>query len=306
MDTILLKKRILRTLQFFAAQHMAVTLLELHRYLVGEQGIVKEPESKDLNLSEYSNLQLTMGRLLVPLQSLVEEGVVVCKLGFYALALDEQLIQNRWRGYCFGVWREKRIRKFVRLLGYIPFVRGVALAGSQALGLEREESDIDLLVITKPSWVWFPRTLVTAYFQIFGVRRHTTYTANRFCLNHYIAGPKRMHTGRSWYTALEYAKLRPLFGLGEIYAFQKNNEDWVRTFFPNIIFGHAKPEAQKALQRVLEFVFNNFFGKSLEQIFERLQKPRIRTEEPYVIVEADELSFHPESKQDALLRAFLK
>ncbi|MBL8031345.1 MAG: nucleotidyltransferase domain-containing protein [Candidatus Doudnabacteria bacterium] len=289
----MLEERILKTLRFFNIQKYAVTLLELHRFLIALSG----PETA-------VRPSVSPAEVLQGLESLRQAGKVAQQNGYYTLAGQEALFDLRWRGYRYGVWREKIIRRTMKGLACVPFVRGVALAGSQALGLQKAESDIDLLVITEPKWLWLPRTLVTAYFQILGIRRHGTNIANRVCLNHYLSGPKAMIVGHNWYTALEYSKLRPLVGAAFVAQFQERNRKWVCSLFPHAVPVRTSAVARPIAQGLAERVLTNAFGRYIERVLGNWQGKRIHKDEPHIIVEADELSFHPKSKQDALLEEF--
>lgn len=302
-----LELRITKTLQLFALQSTALTLLELWKFLVRDAAEFESSTSTHGELVEIpvlENRTVSIAEIVKVLGLLVIRGEVVENFGYYTIKAHGEILKKRWQGYSHGVWREKRIRKFSKGLAYIPFVRGVALAGSQALGLERAESDVDVLIITLPGWLWLPRTLITAYFQFLGIRRHGTYIANRVCLNHYISAPKRMLQGRNWYTAIEYGKLRPLSGVYWVANFQYANLDWMRIFFPNIDSVPSGTDVTNKTQKLSELALTFLGGRFLERIFGQWQSKRIHKNEPHIIVAEDELSFHPQSKQDGLLEAF--
>lgn len=287
----MLEERIIKTLRLFGIQKYAVTVLEVYRFLV-------------LDGNAETEQTVTVAEVFMTLDRLQQTGKVVQKHGYHTLAGHEELFDLRWRGYRYGVWREKIIRRTMKGLAYVPFVRGVALAGSQALGLQKEGSDIDLLVITEPKWLWLPRTLVTAYFQVLGIRRYGNKVANRVCLNHYLSGSKAMSAGHNWYTALEYGKLRPLVGAAAVSRFQEVNAQWMHNFFPHAVPIKAFTATQPFAQKLLEKLCTNAFGMYLERTLGSWQGKRIHKDELHIIVEADELSFHPKSKQDALLEEF--
>jgi predicted nucleotidyltransferase len=300
----MLKKRIISTLHFFDLQDYPLTLLELHRFLLADLDSLNldhqgEIGTFDLELQE----KISVDQILACLEN--ECRVEVKNLqGFYFLAGRQEIISLRLKNYYYGIQREKLIKKYIRGLRHLPFVTGVALAGSQAMGQEKESSDIDLLIITNPRFMWLARTLVTAYFQILGKRRHGLKIQNRFCLNHYLAGPKKITQFRNFYTAHEYLKLRSLvYGQG-INSFQKNNS-WINYFFPNAEFMEPDPGSQTKLQQTLEKLLSGSFGKWLEQKLQNWQLPKIR-QEKFILVSQDELSFHPDSKQQALLLQFIK
>lgn len=292
-----MQDRILKTLKFFELQGVSPTLLELHRFLLAASAEVEEAGG---GLSQT----VPLSEVLQSVSSLVLSGEVANFHGHYALKKNESQIREFWLGHIFGSKRERRLAFYSRGLKYIPFLRGVALAGSQALGLQKKDSDIDLLVITKPQFMWLCRTLVTFYFHVLGVRRYGKHIADRFCLNHYLAGAKDLSAFRNLYTALEYGKLRPIVGDKAIFDFQQKNVNWIKDVFPNwqpIVLGQEK---SPFLQRALEFVLNNKFGKWLDGLLCKIEKPRIDLSEKHIVVEEDELSFHPGSKQDFILPNF--
>lgn len=307
--TNMLKQRILSTLRFFDLQDYPLTLLELERFLVAGaeelekyadgQGEIKE-EVSDLTRSTKISANEILKCLEVECLSEVENY-----LGFYYLIGRRGIAVQRLDNYFFGIKREKLIKKYILGLRRIPFVRGVAIAGSQALGQQKENSDIDLLIITHPQFLWLGRTLVTAYFQILGKRRHGLKIANRFCLNHYLAGPKRITSLRNLYTASEYLKLRPLVYNHSVWSYQWENKEWLNAFFPNAAIVEPEKGRQSKVQQSLEKILASRFGLWLEQILKNWQLPRIR-QEKFIVVENDELSFHPQSKQKDLLASFFE
>lgn len=301
----MLKQRILETLRFFALQEIGATLFEIHTFLVAPSDAVHLSATGELVVPVDLEF-VSLYEVSLAVDELVTEREVVQVSGYYALAGHEMYITARWRGYYFGIQRERRIARFARMLQYIPFIDGVALAGSQALGHERAGSDIDLLIFTKNPYIWLPRTLVTAYFQIFGIRRHGALITNRFCLNHYISHPKTIKAGRNWYTAFEYSKLRPLVGEYVVRAFQSENLDWLKTFFPNVQFAVDMTIRRSVLQSFLEKIINASVGQFIEQRLGAWQVKRIRLNDPHTLALSDELFFSPHSKEDKILEGFLK
>lgn len=304
----MLKNRILSTLKFFDLQDYPLTLLELRRFLIAP--------AEELNLQTDKNGEMLANSREAAVATVLADEILNCLendcqnevkniYGFYYLTGRENLVKQRLDNYFYGIKREKLIRKFINGLRHVPFVRGVALAGSQAMGQQKEASDIDLFIVVCPGYMWLARTLITGYFQALGKRRYNQNIANRFCLNHYVMGPKEMTSLKNLYTASEYLKLRPLIYEHSIWQFQKINENWLKAFFPN--FSLTKPAAgrQSLAQKIFEIILNNAFGRRVNEALKSWQLPKIRTEK-FIVVEEDELSFHPESKQQGLLADFYK
>lgn len=303
----MLTSRIIFTLKFFDLQDLPLTLIELYVFLLSDPVEIKQAvnENWDITQDMQPSTLVTIDELLTCLEHDCKDEVT-CEKGFYCLRGREALIDKRLDNYMYGIQRERLIRKFIGGLRYLPFIRGVALAGSQAFGQQKLQSDIDLLIITEPGFLWLGRTLVTGYFQIIGKRRHGAAIANRFCLNHYIAAPKEVVEYKNLYTASEYIKLRPLIFSDVVRRFQFNNKQWITSLFPNVEFLKIGAERQSSMQAWLEKIFTNRFGFWLEKKLKSWQLPKIRTDEKFIVVKDDELSFHPMSKQQHLLQKFFQ
>lgn len=302
----MLAARVVNTLRFFDLQKLPLTAFEIYTYLIADVETLKTKVDERFELKAHATIAtpaVHFDTVLTQLYILTREEKIICKNGFYALPGKEQHIVDRQRNYLHGLHRERLVRRFLVPTKYIPFVRGIALAGSQALGQQRTTSDIDLLIITDSNHMWIARTLLSAWFHILGVRRHGKKIANRFCLNHYLANPREVDAERNLYKAMEYTKLRPVVRAEGIYAFQKANEQWIQQFFPNVSFDQKVTEKPSRLQRFLEKIFLSEAGTWLEATLEDMQLKRIQQDQ-FVFVREDELSFHPGSKHEVLLKDF--
>ncbi|MCC7356328.1 MAG: hypothetical protein IT410_01775 [Candidatus Doudnabacteria bacterium] len=305
----MIQERIVSTIRFFDLQGLPLTMLEVYKYLVVQPQLLKEKldDSYELISENQPGHVVSFDTTLVALNDLVTSGRLEQSHGHFFLPGKKFLVVERLRNHVYGIARERRIKKWGRYLKYIPFVRGVGLVGSQALGQERSGSDIDLFLFTDSKFLWTARTLVTGYFQMLGVRRHGKKITNRFCLNHYVAGAKKIEHGKNLYTALEYVKLRSLTSSSLVSEF-KNQNLWIYTFFPNAfrINSFAVLGSERSnFQKFSEYLFTNSLGEWFERILSQVQMKRIR-QEKYIVVEPDELSFHPQSKEAELLQAYFK
>jgi len=304
----MLKNRIISTLRFFDLRDYPLTLLELHQFLLPEMEELKSIIDGQYEIKNSSELINTAKVPIDEIFSCLENECsqeVQNEKGFYYLSNRQEIVQKRLENYLFGIKREHLIKKYAFGLRHIPFVRGVGLAGSQAMGQQKESSDIDLLIIIAPGFLWLTRILVTAYFQILGLRRYGRHIANRFCLNHYLVGPKKIQQLKNIYTAGEYLNLRAIVYPQVVYEFQNQNYGWLNAFYPNAEMLKPAPEKNSFCQRIFEKAFSNKFGQWLEKNLKKIQLLRIR-KEPYILAEDDELSFHPNSKQQELLGQFFK
>ncbi len=302
----MLSNRIIETIRFFDLQDYPLTSFEVHKYLIADAVQLETRLDGNYELlpdQVPSGAMVQMDTVQSQLDVLSELGEIVMHDGFYTLPESARLVPLRLKNYLFGIKRERLIWRYLKFTAHIPFVRGISLAGSQALGLQRSTSDIDLLIITDPKHLWVARTLLTIYFHVFGVRRYGKKITNRFCLNHYLATIREVDAERNLYKAMEYTKLRPVVYPQATHAFQQANEQWIKLFFPNVSFPKKVNWPQTTLQKYLEKIFLNKFGAWFEQKLEHWQLGRIK-QGKFIFVREDELSFHPESKHEKLLHGF--
>ena len=286
-----LKKSILSTLALFAAQDQAVTLLELQKSLVRAREEQTSPG-------------------LLQLENFIAEEMgdeVVGRGGLYALADFSHTIKMRADKYLSTTRLFKKAERFARGLRHLPYVRAAAISGSSAQMNARDSSDIDLFIIVEPGHIFTARFLVSAYFQILGMRRYGTKITSRFCLNHYVTVGAMLPDDHTLYTAMLYSSFLSLFGSGYIKDFWQRNLAWISQFFlqaslpQSHVLEHA-PEAASSIARAGETLLIPLSG-FLEKFLGRLQKKRIH-ESRFVVVSERELAFHPDSKGQRILESY--
>src|SRR3989344_7692982 len=273
----MLKNSIFRTLAFFDAQDLPLTLLEVQNYLSGAD--------QKISVSLTDIQQCIAGEL---------HGRVEHSRGLYFLKGRENLVRLRTKRYPEALQRFRKAKQYLWGLRFMPYVRGVAISGSQALLNNTETSDIDLFIITRKNRIWITRALVSLYFQILGQRRHGSKIQSRFCLNPYIASDTEITDDRNLYTAVEYARLLPVLGEREFQKFWKENQ-WTLEYLQtraleqsNEFFHFRFSRLQKILETVLDFTVARLLNYSLGLY----QKNRI-TVRSHILISDCELSFHP-------------
>lgn len=301
----MLRERILFTLKFFDLQHTPLTLLQLRDFLFNEPELIRA--SVDQNFEIVNSRQplpaISEAQIVESLANDLSDQVEFDR-GYYCLCGKKELIQQYFETMIFRQRREQLIARFISFLRFIPFVRGVAVGGSQTLGQSKANSDIDLLIILDANFLWLGRLLVTGYFQLTGHRRHGQKIANRFCLNHYLAGSREVLSERDPYNAMEYLRLQPKVFPETIASFVAQNLFWIQQFFPNARIPTVSNQSQPKFQLFLEKLFLNSFGRWLNQRLGLWQMTRIMRGTPAVANDT-ELSFHSRPRKlDFLTKVF--
>jgi len=225
--------------------------------------------------------------------------------GFYFLPGRDALVDTRQEKYKISLQRFRKCRRVLGFLRYFPYLRSVAVSGSQAILNSNPSSDIDLFFIVKKNRIWLARALASFYFQILGQRRHGRYIADRFCLNHYVREGILLSSDRNLYTAVIYTNLLPVLGHEELAQFWRNNS-WIGDFLHSPRTPERVPFFNfhfSPLQRFFEVILDLTVGWPLNYIAAVYQKRRIRLEE-HIIVSDEELSFHPGSRGQKVLKKF--
>ena len=285
----MLAEAIYKTVQYFDIQDHALTVLDISKFLLRIEGL----EDRQFSLQE----------ILMELEGVLQDRIEEYR-GFFFLKGRKVLVAKRLENNFYATPRLKRAKRILPWLRHVPYVRAVSIGGSEALSNSKEGSDIDLLVITKPGRIWLTRIFVTTYFQILGMRRHGTHIANRFCLNHYLAGSQTLQEDQNLYTAVEYASQIPYLGNDLLQEFHRKNE-WIRQYLAQPVFVSRQTMGFSITQRFFEFLLNNPVGNLLEHVAGILQRKKIKPQE-HIIVSDTELSFHPGSKGRQVLSKFAR
>ncbi|MCL5435624.1 MAG: nucleotidyltransferase domain-containing protein, partial [Patescibacteria group bacterium] len=234
-------------------------------------------------------------------------GSIISASGLYALSGFERTLEMRPEKYIRTAKLFKRAMRYAAGLRHLPYVRAAAVSGSTAQVNAGPDSDIDLFIIVAPRHVYTARFLVSAYFQLLGMRRYSQKIPGRFCLNHYVAESMRLPGDHTIYTASQYSSFLSLFGASYIRDFWRKNLDWISDFLLSSslpephAFEHSEdsPSWVSKLFEVLLFPASGI----LEKFLRWLQKRRIR-ESQFVVVSEQELAFHPESKGQRILARY--
>jgi hypothetical protein len=199
-----------------------------------------------------------------------------------------------------------------------PFAEGIILTGSMNLFNCVPQSDFDLLIIAQKNKIWSTRLFVMALSEIFGSRRKTGKTKNRFCLNCFVSQENLEISGkakpRNFYSAQEYARAKLLIQKDEkiFEKFQEHNS-WIHQFLN--IYPWPGSESQKlkeiktisALSKFIEFILSANFGEWLEKKLGEWQSRRINLKlrpgpSDQIHIDPSCLIFHPNSKSFEVMR----
>ena len=331
----LLEKSILATIAYYDVLNYPMTGFEVYKYLINPSHIIAQSKTTQA-LSLESLIQPILIDVLKGLESKNLKNFIEEKNGLYGLrkiksseeskqAYIDNLIKTRINRQKISDQKWKKARKIVKWFELIPYLKAVFISGSLALDNAKEQSDIDLLIITKHKRIWTVRFLVTLFAHIMGKRRHGKKTADRICLNHYITDESLKIGFPSLYNAQTYAHLVPIIEnkKGIYKEFQKAN-NWINDYIAFYPASSADRQIKQSFdQRLIkdkkffrgiakfqEVILNTFLGNILEKILALFQKMIIKRhqtkekKEGRVIADDFQLEFHPASPEKEVIREY--
>lgn len=308
-----LESSILGTIIYYNNLGQPLTSFEVYKYLI-------KPKNRS-RLTQVLNNGYGFLEVWKCLEkSLYLKEFIQHKNGLYFLIGKESLIHQRIVKNRIAIKKWKRVKRTVKILQIVPFLKMIVVSGSLAVNNTRKKSDIDLLIIAKHKRIWLTRTLITLIIQILGSRRHKKLTANRFCLNHYITDESLNIPFQSLYNAQTYARL--------VLIHQKDNEDffarfqksntWLKEYLFN--YGEQKINLHTVknnailikIAKFFEYILEGYIGDILEKTLGIYQSYRI-SRDPLtakiggrVAFNDNQLEFHPDSPELKIINSYNK
>jgi hypothetical protein len=241
-DLSALQRAILLTVLYSDLFDYPLTEDELHRYLVAPYPV--ERAFKEA-------LQDLMGPHLTRVQE------------FLTLSGREHIVEVRRQRQQIGKERWSSAARYARWLRYVPFVRMVAVCGSQAAGNARPDADVDFFLITAPGRLW-----TVQVYSMF-LRRIASWLSVRVCPNYFLTLDSLEVEPRNLYHAREIAQAVPLWGDLAYIRFLDANR-WIEQFLPNVSFANDRRDRlvdapRPRLARGFEWLLGGRLGHVLER-----------------------------------------
>ncbi len=182
----------------------------------------------------------------------------------------------------------EKINKFWKLYKSLPFISEIFLCNSISFNSLKEDSDIDIFIITKRNKLRRARFFSELYFSILWQKRFRNNKKQKFCLSFYTREdntnlyPIMLKNKSDIYLWYRLAHLVPLYQ-------EKQNNDWIYKANPrfNAMFPNHPCEYciniwtklftwKTFLKKIVEFLFWWLFWKIIEQLIKYIWKPILR------------------------------
>lgn len=303
-----LSKKIITTIAYYDVLDYPMTSFEIWKHMMNSEG----ERSEDVQTDE-----VRLSDVIKELDGDVLRKRVQEHLGYYVLSGRQALVGKRIARNKISQHKMKIIRRVVRWLRFLPYVRMAAVTGTVAQKNADGGSDLDLLIVIRHGRIFIGRTIVTFFIHIIGKRRHGKKITNRVCLNCFLTDRSLEIGLKDVFSASEYSFMLPLFGWKTYEEFVSANE-WIQEFkncmparLPNY---HTMADStfSRTVRGVLEWFLNikifDFLEKKLEkwQIDRIVRDPRTHLDGSIIIADNESLVFFPEPQSPKVYDKFKK
>lgn len=290
-----LRDSLLKTIAFFDLFDFPLTAEEIKEHLY--------QYDRPLHIKEVKGI----------LGELVTEGMLETIKDYYALRGRAALPETRKTRKFIAEKFWTRVKFYSKTMQRVPFVRMIAVCNNLSYDNVEESSDIDLLVVAEPGYLWTARFFLTVLLHFFGVRRHGKHVAGRFCLSFFVTSEK-LNMGELQiqpedpYLAYWTQTLAPIYGEAAYKEFKKANTPWLRERYGLLFLDSGKRQLfdfkASGFKRVLEWIFGAWFENLMKRTLKKktlLSAARLGPEAG-VIVNDQMLKFHNQDRRKEYLQ----
>ena len=210
-----LAQGVISTLAFFSLYNLPLSSKRIAELVFNRQAATTEVEG--------------MLKILVESKKIIQAG------NLYSIKPWDHSVYNANQLELTRKWAQ--IDRYFFWLSVLPFVRGVSVINSLALGTADSDSDIDFFVTTKKNRLYLVRSIIIVMFRMLGIYKTRNKIKDKFCFGFFadensLAFEKLMLKPQDPYFVFWLASLRPVLGKQSYLRLMQDNP-WLKNYFPN-------------------------------------------------------------------------
>ncbi len=238
-----INKNILFTIAYYNALGYQPTSFYIWKHLISVGGDIEK---------------VGLSKIILALRALQKKQKIIEKNGFWQLNTfgndltgkqEQKILKKRVKLQIqknkISTAKLQRARKWMKAVGWLPYLRGMISMGTLAMKRGGINSDWDVLVVTKKDRIWLGRLILTVWLQLLRKRRHGNRIQDRFCLNQFVTDSSLQFQERNEFAGNEILFSRCLGKEKNVYnGLLNNNIRWIKKNKPNFILRNLNSEEE--------------------------------------------------------------
>lgn len=238
-----------------------------------------------------------------------QEASIVHRSGFYFLEGKDGIVYKRMLRERISVKKMEIARRSAKLLSFVPSVKMVAVTGSLAMQNASDESDIDLMIVTKKGTLWMTRIFVYLLIGLFGIAKrspNSKFQKDALCLNMWLdESDLNWRTNKNIYTAHEIAQIVPLVNKDQTYEKFMSSNKWILKFWPNAVRISSKQNVESSMRKQGPLLHTTYY---ILHFFEKIafyfQYQHMSSKITREVITPTRALFHPQDWSEFVLSHF--
>jgi len=197
--------------------------------------------------------------------------------GFYFLPGREKIVETRKKRYNYSLRKLKRARLIAKVFKIIPWIKMIAVGNIIGSYNLKDESDIDLFIITEKNRIWLSRFGCVLITKILNLRPTPKNSRDKICLSFFVSEEKLnlkdlMLDEKDPYFVYWLAGLYPIYNANNTWTKFYEANSWLKNYLPNWQVGKFNNQfnAGKPWPKFYRLVIGLIFGwtEKLIKIFQ--------------------------------------
>lgn len=266
---------------------------------------------------QYLSLKINLGVLKEVVDALVSNNKLNQQDGFYFLPGRQEIISIRRERYNFANYKIKLARKATKFFRWLPSVKLVAVSNLIGHHNLRNESDIDIFIVSSPGRLWLTRFFCTGFMKIMHRRPTKECKRNKMCLSFYAATDGLVMESLRFkpndpYFDHWFLGLYPIYDKDRFLAYLRFKNPWLKEKFPNsLLLREVFPSdyfSNNWLDRVLYHLANflNYVAKKIQLFIMPQELKELAGKDSGVVVNDKILRFYLKDRRREFLDNYNK
>lgn len=210
------------------------------------------------------------------------EPLIYKKQGFYFLSGREEIIKTRSRRYNYSVAKIKRAILVSKIFKFIPWIQMIAVGNTIGELNLKEESDIDLFIITEPGRIWITRFFTIIITKFLGLRPKQNKNRDKICLSFFIDSDHlnlerfmlQDSENLDQYFIYWLASIFPVYEKDKIYGKLIKENTWIYNDLPN--WNQSGLSAQYDAGKSFSWFYHDVFDMLLGGLEDNAKKVQLK------------------------------